>query len=108
MFVSDVLKEANHDSPRRYAYGLIPRGPISAGEWADPNKNIPGFEITTTPQPGDIVAIAHPYTDASGLVAIVTEGLASVGAGGGGSHTTGWPWNGGAPQGTPVYRKCID
>jgi RHS repeat-associated protein len=119
LFVGDVLSKAGIKPPQRTRFG-IDRGPITAGTWADPNANIPGFKTVSTPQAGDIVAVAHNYVGATGHVAVVTE------AGGGsgpfselsgntiganpkvGSHTTGWPWDGEEPVGTPVYHRCID
>lgn len=104
LFVDDALK--NTDVPPKRWSGL--GGPISAGTWGDPDAYIPHFPITDNPQPGDIVAISHPYSDASGHVAIVVEpGKTSIGAGRYGSHITGWPWDPTTdPQGTPVYRHC--
>ncbi|MBF0526412.1 MAG: hypothetical protein HQK56_15110, partial [Deltaproteobacteria bacterium] len=104
VYVDDVLASTGVD-PLRY-FGL--RGPISAGTWADPNADIPYFPVVQTPQPGDIVAIAHTYGDASGHVAVVEiPGESSLGAGFDGSHSTGWPWDKGLPpQGTPVFRRC--
>ncbi|WP_262369932.1 RHS repeat domain-containing protein, partial [Serratia marcescens] len=48
LFVSDVLETAGLNSPKRYVWG-IERGPITAGEWADKNKDVPGFEIVSEP-----------------------------------------------------------
>src|SRR5262249_52681937 len=45
--------------------------PPTAGEWADPNTFIPNWEIVSVPQPGDIIAEAHEYSDATGHVGIV-------------------------------------
>jgi hypothetical protein len=103
-FVDDVLEPTDVAPRRHFGFG----GPISAGTWADPNANIANFPVVSSPRAGDIVAIAHQYADASGHVAIVQEpGLSSIGAGGKGSHTTGWPWDQSlSPQGTPVYRRC--
>ncbi|MGG6462330.1 RHS repeat-associated core domain-containing protein [Solilutibacter silvestris] len=104
IFVGDVL-EPTGVQPRRWAgFG----GAISAGTWGDPSAEIPNFPVVHDPQPGDVVAIAHQYTDASGHVAIVlVPGKTSIGAGtSSGSHVTGWPWNGDKPRGVPVYRRC--
>jgi RHS repeat-associated protein len=108
LFVFDVLNEAGIKPPRRTRFG-IPRGPATAGMWADPSVEIEGFDIVTDPQPGDIVAIAFPYADATGHVAVVIGGNQTIGAGHEGSHITTWPWDGvTSPQGTPVYRRCKD
>ena len=103
-FVGDVLSDSGVQ-PKRW-FGL--RGPISAGDWADPMKEISHFPIVNDPRPGDIVAISHHYSDASGHVAVVeVPGKSTIGAGGVGVHSTGWPWDPAtAPQGKPVYRRC--
>jgi len=112
LFTHEVIEKAGLDAPRRYKWGLIPRGPITAETWANKSTDVPGFKVVTNPQPGDIVAIEYRYKVATGHVAVVSdisEGKsASIGAGGKGSHTTGWPWNGAPPQGEAVYRRCID
>ncbi|MCQ8103897.1 hypothetical protein NP590_07260 [Methylomonas sp. SURF-2] len=104
LFLDNALKNTDV-VPKRWS-GL--GGPISAGTWGDPNAYIPHFPVTDNPQPGDAVAIAYPYSNASGHVAIVVEpGKTSIGAGRDGSHITGWPWDTSLePQGTPVYRHC--
>ena len=104
-FVGDVLSDSDVQ-PRRW-FGL--GGPISAGDWADPTKDIPHFPVVKDPRPGDIVAVAHSYSDASGHVAIVeVPGKSTIGAGSAtGIHSTGWPWDPSTtPQGKPVYRRC--
>ncbi|MDL2357604.1 MAG: RHS repeat-associated core domain-containing protein, partial [Pseudomonadota bacterium] len=103
-YVDDALDRTDVAPRRHFGFG----GPISAGTWADPTTNIPNFPIVQTPQPGDIVAVAHRYGDASGHVAIVeVPGKSSLGAGANGSHRTGWPWDKNLqPSGTPVYRRC--
>lgn len=103
-FVDDVLKPTGVAPRRHFGFG----GPISAGTWADPKAQIPNFPVVSSPQAGDIVAIAHQYADASGHVAVVEDpNYSSIGAGGEGSHTTGWPWDqNSSPQGEPVYRRC--
>ncbi len=109
LFVHEVLENADVESPSRYRFGIIPRGPATAGDWANPQKAIPGFEIVTSPKPGDIVAVAYPYGDATGHVAVVTGSSTTIGAGSeDGSHSTGWPWNGASPKGNPIYRRCKD
>jgi hypothetical protein len=112
LLVHDVLKDAKVKSPQRTRFGIA-RGPITAGTWADAKTDIEGFSVVSTPQPGDIVAIEYPYSDATGHVAIVNEvgeKNNSIGASTEvGSHTSTWPWDGTSPpQGTPVYRRCKD
>ncbi|MEF8737543.1 MAG: RHS repeat-associated core domain-containing protein [Candidatus Accumulibacter necessarius] len=69
LFICDVLTEALGQCPRRTL--SLSQGPISAGDWANRSKNIPGFDSVQIPQPGDIAAVAFPNADASGHVAIV-------------------------------------
>ncbi|SUH24223.1 protein RhsA [Salmonella enterica subsp. enterica] len=108
LFVSDVLKKADVEPPERDRQWLFfGGGPITAGTWADTNKDIPGFDIVSQPRPGDVVAISYDYSDATGHVAIVSDSDETIGAGENGSHSTDWPWNKErSPQGTPVYRRC--
>ncbi|ECG1481049.1 type IV secretion protein Rhs, partial [Salmonella enterica subsp. enterica] len=108
LFVSDVLKKADVEPPERDRKWLFfGGGPITAGTWADTNKDIPGFDIVSQPRPGDVVAISYDYSDATGHVAIVSDSDETIGAGENGSHSTDWPWNKErSPQGTPVYRRC--
>ncbi len=84
-FVSDVLGWANA-SPGT-PNGLFHKYPPTAGQWADPSYNIPGWHIispgTTTPQAGDIVAQQIPYSDASGHVMIVGPNGTVIGTGDG-------------------------
>jgi cell wall-associated NlpC family hydrolase len=72
-FVYYILEKAGAYVPRWLR--LSPRHPMTpplAGEWGNPNVSIPGWIIVGDPQPGDVVAKQHNYTDASGHVAIVT------------------------------------
>ncbi len=104
-FVGDMLSGTGVGPKRWLGFGE----PISAGDWADPTKDIPHFPVVATPQPGDIVAVSHHYSDASGHVAIVkVPGKSTIGAGTAtGAHETGWPWDPTtSPQGTPVYKRC--
>ena len=66
-FVSDVLISAKVPVP--VMNGVM--SPPTAGQWADPNYVIPHFPVVTEPMPGDIVAEAHNYADATGHVGIV-------------------------------------
>jgi RHS repeat-associated protein len=105
LFVCDALLEALGQCPKRRG-GL--GGPISAADWADTSKDIPGFQIVKDPRPGDIVAIKFDYRDASGHVGIVTGPNTSAYAAGGGATTSGWPWDKSKqPQGVPVFRRCV-
>jgi hypothetical protein len=96
-FVYDVLAEAGATAPTFQHHRHIPAGvpliggaplaswwdttlPITAGDWANRTKKIPGWEVVTDPQPGDIVAESIRYTDATGHTGIVVDGGQSVSA----------------------------
>lgn len=74
-FVFDVLDEAGV-APLPYiiktflgmGYG---RRPPTAGEWADKSRSFTAWAVVTDPAPGDVVAEAHEYADATGHVGIV-------------------------------------
>jgi hypothetical protein len=85
-FVYDVLKEAGA-SPGTPNINLVKsilgiKGfPPTAGQWADPNYQIPGWVVLKpgeTPQPGDVVAEKINYTDATGHVGIVVDNQQTV------------------------------
>lgn len=70
-FVYDVMVEANvRPLPEVSRYVVLSR-PLTAGEWATPGVDIDGWTVVTDPQPGDVVAEAHNYADATGHVGIV-------------------------------------
>ncbi|NML59095.1 hypothetical protein [Chryseobacterium cheonjiense] len=58
LFVDDVLKETGINMPGpNELLSIINFGtPITAGQWADPNYIISGWQVVNSPQPGDIVA----------------------------------------------------
>ena len=71
LYVYDVMVEAGvHPPPRVSRYVILSRPP-TAGEWADRTLAIAGWKIVTEPEPGDVVAEAHAYADATGHVGIV-------------------------------------
>ena len=70
-FVYDVMVEAGLvPKPTVPKYVLWTRPP-TAGEWATPSVAIAGWVVVTDPKPGDVVAEAHNYADATGHVGIV-------------------------------------
>ncbi|SIO59004.1 hypothetical protein SAMN05444166_5891 [Singulisphaera sp. GP187] len=70
-FVFDVAVEAGVTPPPKVSMYLIFSRPPTAGEWADPKVAISGWDVVTSPLPGDVVAEAHRYADATGHVGIV-------------------------------------
>lgn len=86
--------------------------PVTAGQWADPNYNVPGWQIVNSPQAGDVVAIGANFSDASGHVGIMISPKQSIYAGDkqikisdfgyNKSHYVNYPGNNGY-----VYRRYI-
>lgn len=85
-FVYDCTKEADatpglpNGNPIKKIFGN--GSPPLAKQWADPNYKIPGWEVLKpgeTPQPGDVVAQAINYSDATGHVAIVVAPGQTIG-----------------------------
>jgi hypothetical protein len=70
-FVLDVLVEAGAAAPLVSVWLGLKRRPPTAGEWADPGQDIPGWEVVTDPRPGDVVAEAIRYSNATGHCGIV-------------------------------------
>lgn len=71
LFVYEVAVAAGATPPTVPRYVIFNRPP-TAGEWATPSVSINGWTVVTDPQPGDVVAEAHNYADATGHVGIVT------------------------------------
>lgn len=79
-FVYDVLLEAGMKPPEMSKWhGLGTRAP-TAGEWATASTVIPGWTVVTAAQPGDVVAEAENYSDATGHVGIVVGAKSTVSA----------------------------
>ncbi len=80
LFVFDVIVEARAAPyPKVSKYWLLARPPL-AREWADVDLKIPGWEGVEKPRPGDVVAEAHDYADATGHVSIVVGARETVSA----------------------------
>ena len=112
-FVYDTLTAAGA-SPGE-PNGWIHLYPPTAGQWANPSYNIPGWYVLgpgDIPQPGDVVAQQIPYSDASGHVGIVGPDGTFIGTG---DSTSGPPGTvedipmpvalGPNPSGPLVYRR---
>ena len=81
LFAHDVLKMAGAGVPLMNGgvlYNLLGIGeakyPILARQWADTNFKIRNWTVVTSPQAGDIAAIAADYSDATGHVGVVIRG----------------------------------
>jgi hypothetical protein len=82
LFVYNVLSAAGADpgAPNGYFH----KNPPSAGQWGDPDYDIPGWEVLDlreSPQPGDVIAQKLDYSDASGHVMIVGPNNTVIGTG---------------------------
>ena len=90
VFVDDVLDSSgiysSNPNGRGAKYGV--GSPVTAGQWADPNYNIPGWQVVNSPQAGDVVAVRGNFLHASGHVAFMISKTQSVGAGTHNVHIT--------------------
>jgi RHS repeat-associated protein len=96
IFVGDALK-AGHCEAGRVDGGRLP----TASEWADPNFNIPGCSVVSTPEPGDVVS----YHGHVGLYDPITPNLqGTISA----AYPTPVVWsNWGFRDGQkPTFRRC--
>ena len=83
IFVDDVLGEAGiyTPDPNGMSASLGLGSPVTAGQWADPNYNVPGWKIVSSPQAGDVVAYGTShYSDATGHTGIMISSKLSIGA----------------------------
>jgi hypothetical protein len=83
LFVDDVLQESGIYIPGPNGkLAIIGYGtPSTAGQWGDPNYGIPGWQVVTSPQAGDIVAYStNNYSDATGHVGIMISPTESISA----------------------------
>ncbi len=78
--------------------------PPLAGQWADPDAEIPGWKVVTEPKPGDVAAIRQNYSDASGHVAIVSGDETTVSATGTEVVENDWGFREGQK---PVFRRYV-
>lgn len=115
-FVYDILTESGaspglpNGNPIKKFFGY--GSPPTASQWADPNYDIPGWDVVSSPKAGDVVAVSANFSDATGHVGIMISGTQSIGA----SHYTvritnfgtssynlsGYPGNNGY-----VYRRYV-
>ncbi|WP_428240554.1 RHS repeat-associated core domain-containing protein [Gynuella sp.] len=70
-FVENMLEESGYRVPPMHGLFGLTYGPV-AGDWGNPEVFIPGYQIVSEPQPGDIVGWSHQYSDATGNAGIVT------------------------------------
>jgi len=105
-FVYDTLVEAGVKPPPVVPKYLVFSRPPTAGEWADSSVHIEGWAIVTDPKPGDVIAEAHNYSDATGHVGIVVGEKQTVSASalvGGVIVQNDWGFR---PENKPTFRRC--
>ncbi|UWY30512.1 RHS repeat-associated core domain-containing protein [Flavobacterium sp. TR2] len=115
-FVYDILKKTGVAPSLRNGHflkRLIGLGsPVTAGQWADPKYQIPGWIIVSSPEAGDIVAITGNFSNATGHVAIMISSTESIGAGHNEVHVTDFGSNKSHYDNFPgnkgyVYRRYV-
>lgn len=72
-FVYDIMVEANVSPLPEVSKRIFWSRPPLAREWATASVEIKGWTVVSDPQPGDVVAEAHNYADATGHVGIVVD-----------------------------------
>lgn len=105
LYVYDVMVEAGVSPPRVSRYVIFTRPP-TAGEWADRAFAIEGWKVVDDPRPGDVVAEAHNYSDATGHVGIVVgDRLTSSASSREGGQIVENDW-GFRADSRPTFRRC--
>jgi RHS repeat-associated protein len=115
-FVYDILKKSGVNPPlpngnlikKMFGFG----SPITAGQWADPNYHIQDWEIVSSLQAGDVVAITGNFLNATGHVTIMISTTESMGAGHSEAHVTDFGSNKSHYSNYPgnsgyVYRRYV-
>lgn len=103
LFVADVAAAAGASVP--FNRGWRNKYPPTAGDWAD--GKIPGWITVTSPEPGDVIAEAHNYSDDTGHTGIVTgEGLTTSANSTVGGTITENNW-GFRPDNHPKFKRFV-
>lgn len=112
LFVAETLREAGAYVPN--IEGRLHQYPPSAKDWADPKVVIKGWSAPFHKgwRPGDVVAIPHEYSDATGHVGIVVAGDKSVSAAAlppvpGTIVENDWGFRDPKEWGTPWFRRYV-
>lgn len=77
LFVYETANSAGYTVPQRTRFSLsrlqdVWYPPLAGDDWADTSANMGSWKVVTDPLPGDVVAQAINYSDASGHVGIVS------------------------------------
>jgi hypothetical protein len=77
LFVYEMANQASLPVPKRERFSLSSFArvwfPPLAGEWADPATDVGAWAAVKDPRPGDVIAEAHDYADATGHVGILGD-----------------------------------
>ncbi|MBI4349609.1 MAG: hypothetical protein HY553_22425 [Elusimicrobia bacterium] len=103
-FVADVAREAGALVPNIRVRGKYP--PL-AGDWGDPKVTSPGWIVVSDPQPGDVVAEPHRYSNATGHCGIVTGDRLTTSANALKRGAVDENDFGFRPQNHPVFRRYV-
>jgi len=75
-FVYEVVTGSGHNIPLKtrfsFSRGSFVDYPPLAGHWASPTESLGTSEVVTDPEPGDTIAQAKQYSDATGHVGIIS------------------------------------
>jgi hypothetical protein len=105
-FVYDVMVEAGVIPLPVVPKRIFSTRPPTAGEWASLFQKIDGWAVVTDPQPGDVVAEAANYSDATGHVGIVVGDKLTASASakeGGRVVENDWGFR---SDSKPTFRRC--
>ena len=75
LFVYEMANNVGYTVPGDYWQGYLPDAepyPPLSEEWADPDTEIGDWKSVKEPKPGDMIAEAHEYADATGHVGIIS------------------------------------
>jgi cell wall-associated NlpC family hydrolase len=111
LFVYEVLNGAGTPVPMKIrfswrSFGNVKYPPL-AGQWADPDVTIPGWEVVQSPRPGDVVAMKEDYSDASGHVGIVSGPGTSVSVSSSTGSVVENDWGFRSDQKDVVFRRYV-
>ncbi|QDV35077.1 hypothetical protein [Tautonia plasticadhaerens] len=102
LFVYDVMVEADARPLPVVSRRIFWTRPPLAREWADPAVEIEGWDVVSSPEPGDVISEAHEYADATGHVGIVVGPGETVSAASNAVLRNDWGFRQGQK---PTYRR---
>ncbi len=108
LFVYEMLQNQGMAPPKKKRWVFGKKYPPLAGDWGDKDAKIPGWEVVSTPKPGDVVAIknlssfAGDIIGATGHVGIVSGDRTTISADKNAIVENDWGFREGQ---APVYRR---